>query len=215
LFLWNAGAERYIAPSGRFVSRAAVRAALDATLDVQMARARTLSTRLTDGEIDLGTWRQGMTSAIKTAHLEGAAVARGGWAQLSQADLEWTARRVHTHLGYLGRFHDDLAFRPDSVVGVAARSEMYIEAGRGTQREMERRMAVQRGRDLEKNVLGGSRDPCGQCPALSDLGYVPVGTLPEVGQRQCLTRCHCHLIFRTSTPTESRAASNGLESLAG
>lgn len=206
-FLWSSAAERYRGPSGRFVSRSAVRATLDATLDVQMAKVRALSDALVDGGVELPVWRQAMSEALKTGHLEGAAVAKGGWAQLEQADFEWVGQRVRGQLDYLQRFHDDMAsgFAPMDGT-VASRAEMYVEQGRATQREMERRMAASRGVDLEKNILGGSRDPCGECPGLSAMGWVPVGTLPPVGSRACLSRCHCHLNFRTTRPPEGGPA---------
>lgn len=166
-------------------------------LAVQMERVRALSEQLVAGDAALPAWRATMAEALKAAHLEGAAVARGGWAQLSDADFQWVGQRVRAEIGYLQQFEDGLASGLIPLDGnVAARAEMYVEQGRATQREMERRMAIGRGVTQERNVLGGSSRPCGECPSLSSLGWVPAGTLPAVGARQCLSRCRCHLNFR-------------------
>lgn len=206
-YRWNGNSERYIAPSGRFVSRSAVRATLDVVLDRQMSRISAVSDALVAGDVELPVWRQHMLEAVKTAHLEGAAVAKGGWMRLTQDDYEWVGQRVRGQLTYLQAFHDSLASGIAPMDGtVGSRAAMYVEAGRGTQRVMEARMAQARGVDQEKNVLGGSRDPCSECPALSAMGWQPVGSLPPVGARQCLSRCKCHLLFRTTrTPLEEGA----------
>jgi hypothetical protein len=197
VFRWNGGAARYIAPTGRFVSRSAVRATLDVVLDVQADRVRALSEGLVAGTTTLATWRTAMVQAIKVAHLEGAAVARGGWHAMTQEDYEWTGERIHAQLTWLQQFHDNLASGFVPLDGsIASRAEMYVAAGRGTQREMERRMAQARGVQSEKNVLGPA-DHCAGCLDATAQGWVPIGTLPPIGDRTCLSNCHCWLIFKT------------------
>ncbi len=199
-YRWNPGSERYIAPSGQFVSRAAVRATLDVVLEVQQNRVRTLTSGVVSGDVSLTDWRSGMVTALKTSHLEALAVARGGWAQVRQSDYEWAGgQRVRPQLTYLQKFHDDIAsgIVPLNEASIASRAMMYIENGRGTNREAERLMGVERGATEERNQLGGSQDPCSECPALSDMGWVPIGSLPQVGARACLSRCKCWIATRT------------------
>ncbi len=163
-----------------------------------MNRARTLSEGLVAGTVAPTAWRVAMSSALKIAHLEGAAVAKGGWAQLSQSDYDWTGSRVRSQLGYLQKFYDDILYGRTPLDGsVTARATMYVEAGRGTQRSMERRMAIGRGEELERNVGGDSESSCDECADCDSAGWVPIGSLPEPGSRQCLSRCSCWLIFRT------------------
>ncbi len=196
-YRWNPASERYIAPSGRYVSRAAVRASLDSVLDMQMERVRTLSQDLVAGNLSLSGWRAEMVTSIKVAQLEGASVARGGWLQLTTSDYTWVTQRIRDQLGYLQRFHDDLAYGRVPMDGtIASRAAMYVEAGRGTQREMERRMAGARGEELEKNIGGDSASSCGECSDCGQAGWVPLGTLPAVGSRTCLSRCRCYLRFK-------------------
>lgn len=199
MFLWNEGAGRYRGTDGRFVSRAAVRATLDVVLGKQMARARGLSEQLVAGDVGLTTWRREMGLAVKAVHLEGAAVARGGWLAMTQVDYQWTGERVRSQLAYLQAFHDDLASGAAPMDGtVASRAEMYIEAGRSTQRQMETRMAIGRGKDMEKNIGGDGAGSCDGCMQAGGQGWVPIGTLTPVGARDCRSRCKCWMNYRNT-----------------
>lgn len=199
MFEWEPRAQRYRdQPSGRFVPRSAVRATLDVVLDKQMARVRAMSESLASGSTTLPEWRQGMVQAIKTAHLEGVAVARGGWAQLTDDHYQWTGQRVAGQLHYLENFSQQIATGEQAPEGIAARAEMYIESGRASHREQERLMGAEQGFTEERNFLGSSRETCSECAGLYGLGWVPIGTLPDVGSRQCLSRCRCSIATRNA-----------------
>lgn len=162
-----------------------------------MQRVRDLSQSLSTGNLSLIDWRADMVQAIKTAHLEGAAVARGGWPQMQQSHYEWVGQRVQGQLEYLQNFHDQIASGDQPLDGTLAnRAEMYVEAGRATHRVAEQLMGEERGHTQERNMLGASQHPCGQCPGLSAQGWVPIGALPPVGTRSCLSRCRCSVMTR-------------------
>jgi hypothetical protein len=204
-YIFENGSRRYRnADSRRFVSRAAVRASLDTVLDVQMERARSLSADLVAGNVTLSEWRSEMVTALKISHLEGAAVARGGWLQLTQADYSWLSnQRIRPQLTYLQNFHDDLAYGRAPMDGtIASRAAMYVEAGVGTNRQMESRMAEDRGEELERNIGMDDDRTCDGCQDASDQGWVPLGTLIPVGERDCLSNDRCFLDFRTGRPDE-------------
>lgn len=198
LFRWNPDAFRYIAESGRFVPRPAVRAALDVVLDKQMERVRAMSDNLASGNVTLPEWRQGMLESLKTAHLEGLATARGGWSQLTDEHYQWVGQRVRGQLDYLENFTQQIASGEQSLEGIGSRAELYIEAGRGTHRESERLMGAEQGHTEERNFLGGSRETCDECSGLWALGWQSIGSLPDVGARQCLSRCHCSIATRNA-----------------
>ncbi len=203
-YTWQDSTRRYRnADSGRFVSRAAVRASLDHVVEQQMDHVRALSADLVSGDLSLAAWRTSMVTALKTSHLEGAAVAKGGWLALTTDDYRWVTDRVRGQLTYLQRFHDDLAYGRAPMDGtVANRAAMYVEAGVATNRAMESRMAVDRGEELERNIGNDDDHTCEGCQDATDAGWVPIGTLPEVGQRDCMSNCRCWMDFRTGNPDD-------------
>jgi hypothetical protein len=77
-FRWNERAARYVAPSGRFVSRAAVRDALDAALDHSAQTIRALTEGLRTSAVALPDWRLQMAREVKSVHLAIAAEVESG-----------------------------------------------------------------------------------------------------------------------------------------
>lgn len=186
--------------TGRYVPQADVQTALDRVLAASSARLRAHTERLAAGELSVAQWQSVVAQEIKTAHLAGAAVGRGGWAQVAPADTLWTASRLKEQYRYLSRFAEQIASGRQPLNGVAlARAELYGHAARVTQREMVRRVARQAGHQWERNVLGLA-DHCPGCLAATRRGWVAIGTLPPVGARDCRVRCHCSITTVTDRP---------------
>lgn len=198
MFRWNEKAARYVGAGGRFVSRLVVRAALDRALDARSAVVRALSGQLRDRRITLAEWETRMMAEVKAAHLYSAAAAKGGWAQMTQADYGRVGAAVRDQYGYLRRFGRQIASGEQPLDGVfLARAEMYGQAGRKTHHEFERREMELRGMNEERNVLGVA-DHCDQCVGETQRGWVPIGTLKPVGARTCVTRCKCTIQYRAA-----------------
>lgn len=157
---------------------------------------RTLTQSLIDGDIPLAEWQRRAMQTVKVAHLEGLALANGGWSQLNQVDFGWVGQRIREQYRYLGAFALQMAdTRQQLGPGALARAEMYAEAARATHREAQRRDARGRGMDEERNRLSAA-ESCGSCIAQSAAGWVPLGTLVPCGSRECLSRCKCSLSYR-------------------
>jgi hypothetical protein len=193
-FTYSADAHRYRdVATGRYVPAKQVRQALDAVLDGSAGRMRAISTQLQEQRISLANWQQAMEREVKSAHLAGSATAKGGWANLSQADYGWTGQRVRTQYDYLDRMAQQIASGKQPLDGrLLARSELYAHAGRMTEREMEVRIGRQTGHTHEANELGPA-DHCSGCLSATSAGVVPIGSLTRPGARDCKTRCHCHV----------------------
>jgi hypothetical protein len=191
-YAWSPGANRFRdADSGKFVPKAAVNAALDRVVGDSAANMRALTERLQAGNLTVAQWQAGMTGEIKSSHLAGSALARGGFDHLSPAENGWTGQRIRAQYEYLSKFAEQIASGQQPLDGTAlARAEMYGEAGRSTHREMVRRMGRQAGDGWEVNRLGAT-DSCPGCLGATAAGVVPIGTLVPVGGRDCRTNCHC------------------------
>jgi hypothetical protein len=160
---------------------------------------RALTQSLIDGQIGLDTWQAQMMASVKSVHIVGATLANGGWAQMEQSDWGWTgSARIRPQYAYLRDFAAQLANGKQPLNGTAlARAELYAHAGRATHRAAQERLAKERGMAMERNLLG-SADHCSGCLGETARGWVPIGSLIPCGSRQCLSRCHCSIIWRTA-----------------
>lgn len=194
-FQYNVRAARYVDPRGRFVPREQVRRALDAAIDASGRRVRALSDGLRSGGVTLDEWHLAMRSEVKAVHLYNAAAAKGGWGQMTPADYGRVGAVVRGQYAYLDRFAGEIAAGAQALDGrMLQRAEMYAQAGRRTYEDANRLEQRARGMARERNVLGVA-DHCAGCLAASAMGWVPIGTLPPVGARDCLTKCRCRLEY--------------------
>lgn len=189
--------------TGRFVGQAAVSAELERYLATAQSNITVLSDQLRSGAINLQEWQLGMESNVKLSHTIAGALARGGWAQMTQSDWGWVGRKIRDQYKYLRNFAQEIANGTQPMDGrFMQRAKMYAQAARSTYQEMRRRYFRLSGKALsEARILtpgaehceGGSGRP--GCVELAALGKQPVGTLPPIGSAQCLTHCLCHFVF--------------------
>src|SRR6478609_2850675 len=194
-FTWNANAGRYTDARGRFVATPTVRDAAQAVVAGSADRMAALSGRLAAGRISLAQWELGMAGEIKAIHLAQAAVAAGGWAQLTPADFGAVGAALRAQYRYLDGFARAIAAGTQALPGVAARARLYAAAARGTGQGIAGRAAGRAGKHMEANRLGMA-EHCPGCVTETDRGWVPIGQLVPVGQRQCQVNCKCEVIYR-------------------
>lgn len=193
---WNPDAGRYFnLKTGKFVSFIDVRNALELNISVSQANMHTLTEKLIARTISLDQWQLGMMQEIKLAHVSAAAAARGGWAQMTPADWGAVGQQIRVQYDYLRNFAAEIASGKQLLNGSAlVRADLYGQAARGTFEEMRRRMAELDDMEEEIRILGEA-DHCADC--LSSAGHwEPLGTLPRIGDSQCITHCHCRFRFR-------------------
>lgn len=195
-YTYSETAGRYRGASGRFVSAAKVRAALDTALDRAEQAVAANTEALRAGTIDLATWQTQMAREVKNVHLASAALAKGGWAQMSPADLGRAGQRIRTQYEYLRNFAAQIASGEQRLDGtLGRRAGLYVQAGRTTYHAQEREERRKRGATEERNVLHAS-DSCAGCLDADALGWVALGTLPLPGTRLCKTNCRCSVETR-------------------
>lgn len=195
-FTWEPETGRYRGEGGRFVADARVRDALDQVIQAQADVMRTSTQALIDGRMTIAEWQSESMQAIKVTHLEGLALANGGWAQLDNMDFGWVGQRIRQQYQYLTAFAQQIGDGRQTLgPGAVARAEMYAEAARATHREAQRRQAKDRGMQEERNRLSAAEN-CAGCLSQTSAGWVPIGTLVPCGSRDCLSRCRCAMSYR-------------------
>lgn len=197
-YRYNIVAGRYIDNRGRYVSQAKVLNALERQSKVSERQILRLAERLSNGDIDLQTWRMGMVRELKSLHLINTAVARGGWARMTSADYGRVGGRLARQYEYLNRLASQIQYGTQQLNGqFIQRVKMYVGAARGTYQIERDEVVKELEFDQESNVLGNA-EHCEECIRETARGWVPLGTLMPIGQRLCKTNCKCHKRYRNS-----------------
>ncbi len=161
-----------------------------------LAALTVLAHRFSTTDMNRATWEQGVRETLVHAHLTAAALAKGGWAAIDRDTATLVGERLGTQFAYLERFAATVPGGDALTAGQLARLAQYGNAAvRGTFSAVLRQAAFDRGDTQERNIEGSS-EPCGECPELSALGWVEIGTLPEIGDRQCAGNCRCEIEVR-------------------
>jgi len=195
MYRWNEVAGRYIAPNGQFVSFDTIRRYLDITLDTSEQKVMTLARQLQSGQITLQEWQLGMRDTLKSIHLASSALAKGGWAQMSQADYGRVGFRLKEQYAYLEKFARQIEKGYLLDGRFLNRVQLYAQSGRLTYHMVQRSEMLIRGMTEERNILGAA-DHCTECVGETERGWVPIGDLVLVGQRICMSNCRCSVDFR-------------------
>lgn len=194
-FKWDPSTGQYRRPNGRFVPRTEIRAVLDKAIDSGSSRIRDLGIALRDGRITQRAWAVEMKTTMKSMHLYSGAAAKGGWAQLTNAELGKIGAQLKDQYKYLDKFSAQLRTGLPLDGRFLSRVELYAEASRGTYMAIEEREMELLGREEYRNLLGAA-DHCDDCLDQTARGWVKIGELIEVGDRQCLSRCRCVFEYR-------------------
>lgn len=182
--------------SGRLVGRQVVRLALDQVLESSAREMQALAEGLRNGSVSLGEWQTRMAREVKNVHLASGALAKGGWAQLSPADLGRIGQKVRTQYEFLRGFAAQVANGEQRLDGTLGRRvELYAEAGRGTYHAVEQREMQARGRTEERSLLGAA-DHCEECVEQAARSWQPLGEMVPIGARVCKARCACSVDYR-------------------
>ncbi len=165
-----------------------------------------------DGSIPIADWQQQAAETIKDLFIVQGALAAGGFDQLTpevlavimgNADAGTGLAFSLDRLRLFGLAIADKAPRADTPDAITLRASLYAETSNAIYEATRRFVAMNakddQGRPLflfEQNVLG---DPptahCQECPDLTALGWVPIGTLPPPGSRQCAMNCYCSIEY--------------------
>ncbi len=202
-YRWNERAAQYADQvTGRFVSRQLIRDQLENVVDASSQAMKALSQQLRDGNISLSDWQIQMMQQIKTTHLAGAAMQRGGWQQMTQADFGRVGRIVRREYGFLRNFADQIASGKQKLDGsLTRRAAQYGQQGRPTYVTFWDSMAAQRGFDEERSILQPA-EHCTECVSEAGKGFRKIGDMIPIGRRICRSNDRCLKEFRNSQTGE-------------
>jgi hypothetical protein len=192
---------RYVDGRGRDLHPAALRRALDTTLERAAAPVRETAERVASGALPLASWRVRMEEWLAERHIATAAMAVGGVDNLTEADRLWLRERILAEYDYLDGFEaairaGRLSGEPLSDAAIRARIDLYNQAARATFEAVNRRAHERAGFTEERRRLGAVERHCDVCPREARRGWQPVGTLLPIGATPCIVRCKCRFEYR-------------------
>lgn len=200
-YRWSPRAARYRDPrTGRFVSQASVRRALDGAIEGAEREVRRLADDLRERRISLAEWELAMRRQVKDVSLYSAAASKGGWAQLSPSDLGRVGAHVRGQYDYLRRFAQQIQSGEQPLDGrFAQRMSLYVRGGRSLYHRTEEREQALRGMQEKRNIRFPG-DSCAGCIAAEAAGWVPIegSDVPEIGERECRANCRCRWEYRAA-----------------
>lgn len=204
-YTYNPATGRYRdAATGRLVSEAAVRTAVDTVAAQASTDLAALTARLVAGEIRLAAWQAGAMATVKRAHVAAALAARGGKAGMTPREWGAVGARLRREYGYLRAWAGGMAEGTAPLDGRAAtRASLYGQGTRVTYEAFRARDAAGYGYTEERSVLHPA-EHCGGCTAEAGRGWAPLGTLVPIGLRQCLSNCRCTIMRRKARSQRAR-----------
>ena len=197
-YIWDAVSGHYINPeTGRVISHNTIKKELEKVIKVSSKEMRKISTQFANGEISLGQWQVSMLQQVKLAHIANAAAGNGGWAQMNRGDWGFVGNRLKQQYKFLNNFARQIKTGEQPVNGkFLTRVDMYAAAARSTFEQMKRRYEMtENAMEQERRILGPA-DHCDDCIDAAKMGWVEIGTLPEIGDSVCKVNCQCKFEYR-------------------
>jgi hypothetical protein len=196
-FTWDPATGRYRDARGLFVPRELVRKSLDRIAAASGQRMRVMGQQLAKGQVEIADFHVAMRTEVKSAVLNNAAAAKGGFAQLTQSDYGRIGNEVKRHYIALDRFVGDLygGIVQPNTKGFLARIQLYFNTARTFFYKLDREAQEAAGKTEERNRLHPA-EHCGECQAMTDMGWVPIGTLVPIGERECVGNDRCDMEYR-------------------
>jgi hypothetical protein len=177
--------------TGRFVSEQAVRAAMDDLVAAGVQRLQGLTEQMASGQLAMPAYQREFRAALRDMHIATGTLAKGGRAQMNQADYGWLGQRLRTQYQFAEALFQQIGDGRQPLTGVLrTRVGLYAAASRQTYGEMQRRDRRQAGATEERRRLT-SGESCAGCQAAADRGWQPLGTLAPLGSQECRANCKC------------------------
>jgi hypothetical protein len=183
--------------TGKYIKREVVRRALDTALDRSRNEVQRLSRALVNGNMSIAEWQVATAKEIKSMHLASASLAKGGWAQMGPREFGKVGNTLRNEYGYLAKFAEQIKDGTQRLDGsLISRANLYAQGPRGTYHAIEARGMLDQGKAECRNVLGGSDHNCEGCLAETAKGWMQLGELTPIGDRQCLSNCRCSVEYK-------------------
>lgn len=193
---WSQSGQFYIIKGKPVADKEVKLLIIIALLEVIEKEFRARTKLLLSGELELRRWQHEMGEEIANLHTAMWTAGWGGFKRLPD-NLGPLSERILYQLQKLNGFAEDIdQHRKNAATDgvIEGRADLYAKAGDGTYEDGRGRAHEEAGYAFERNLLGIA-EHCEGCMRETGRGWVPIGELVPIGQRDCLANCKCHLIY--------------------
>ena len=206
-YTFDTRARRYrYARTGQFVARNRITELLDRSIAGRERRLFAGVRGVMDGRIRPDVWLTRTKTLLKRQYLQDAALAAGGWDQLTFHDYGRIGGKLQAQYRRLEGMRDGIADGTVSEAQALSRMKMYAGNARAEYYEVERERLPATPADkirIERRRLGAKdKGNCDDCLRYADTGWQMEGRLPVPTQGSvCNGQCRCDLV-RKEVPTQ-------------
>lgn len=197
-FLRSEGVYRY-KESGRKLSDRQLYAQVEKVTSRAGNELERTARLLQSGEISVTDWAISSGELIRDLHRAVALIAGGGSSNMTPSDWGFAGSRIRSELTFFNAFVNEVEALPEGAVltdAFVARAASYQHAAYVTYSQALRRRHLRNGTaTLEQNILESGAEHCEGCLAATAAGSVPIGTLTQIGARDCNSRCKCRIVY--------------------
>lgn len=198
-FSYDAASATYYDATGRPVPASEVRKSLDEALYKTQRRMLNEAESLRAGKMHLRRWRASVQKDLKDTHLYSAAAAKGGWEQMRAPDWGRVGRELRDQYEYLDGFVREIKKGTQRLDGsFVNRVRLYAQSGRKTYHKAEGVEMRRLGMNEERNKENPTAEHCKGCEKETKRGWVKIGTLKPIGDRDCLANDKCEIEYRVT-----------------
>lgn len=198
-YTWDRGNSRYRDQStGRYVSRDNIVKLLDDSVKSAEQRMNALGQAYQDGKIAPATYTVAMRDEVRRQHLQQAALARGGFDKLTQADYGRAGQALRQLYPKIAGTSADVAAGEVSAAQLKQRHAAYAGSARAIYHRIEREEAGPSGDTkvmIEIRILHPDAQHCEDCVTYQGMGWQIAGSLPVPGEdSKCGHHCRCKIV---------------------
>jgi hypothetical protein len=194
-FEWIQPLQRYRvtegAGKGQFISEKAVQSLTLDYLDQSAKRIDTLSDRLISEAISVAQWRKDFAETLKEGWTNAWAIGVGGHKNITDRDRSEISQRLRLEFQYLAGFTEDLILEQLSEAQIRDRSRKYTDGFYIAFAHAQDFGHDDAGFTWQKDTLNPAASHCVQCVGIAEMGWVPRGSVPRIGNRICQSRDRC------------------------
>lgn len=192
-FKWSAKRREYVYGNGRAVSADTLAGWVSTAADNAEQRLRTIAERYVEGKINHAEWVLQTKDEIRRGVRGMAQLANGG--QLDKQTISAVGNAVKAQYKFFSAFSNAVE-NGEVPLGkkLIARAGLYGANQYVQFQHASRAGEKASGARRERNVLGAA-EHCAGCIRESARGWVSIGKLVPIGNRECRARCRCRLEF--------------------